>query len=55
MTSGGQIVLSTQDLRSLGAEITTAVGVIDREAGGSSALREIGVELRALFTRSDLS
>jgi len=54
VTSGGQIVLSTRDLRSLGAEITTAVCVIDRESGGSSALGEIDVELRSLFTRSDL-
>jgi len=54
VTSGGQIVLSARDLRSLGAEITTAVCVIDRESGGSSTLGEIDVELRSLFTRSDL-
>ena len=54
VSTAGQIVSSTRDLRSLGAEITTAVCVIDRESGGSSALGEVDVELRSLFTRSDL-
>lgn len=54
VTSGGQVVLSTRDLRSLGAQVTTAVCVIDRGEGGSRALRAVDVSLRALFTRSDL-
>jgi len=54
VSTAGQIVSSTRDLRSLGAEITTAVCVIDRESGGWSALGEIDVDLRSLFTRSDL-
>lgn len=54
VTSGGQIVLSTADLRAAGALIGTAVCVIDREEGGAAALAEAGVALRPLFTRSDL-
>jgi orotate phosphoribosyltransferase len=54
VTSGGQVVASTQALRALGATITHAICVIDREAGGSAALRAAGVELRSLFVRSDL-
>ena len=54
VTSGGQVVASTGDLRALGAQVTTALCVINREAGGSEALRGIEVSLRALFTRSDL-
>lgn len=54
VTSGGQIVISTNDLRALGAEIDTAVCVIDRQAGGTEALREAGIELRPLFTMSEL-
>jgi orotate phosphoribosyltransferase len=54
VTTAGQIVLSTADLRALGASVTTAVCVIDREAGGSEALAGRDVDLRALFTRSQL-
>jgi orotate phosphoribosyltransferase len=54
VTSGGQVVLSTKDLRERGAIITHAVCVIDRESTGRANLAEIGVELLALFTMSDL-
>ena len=54
VTTAGQIVLSTRDLRALGADVRAAVCVIDREAGGREALAEIGVELRPLFGRADL-
>lgn len=54
VTSGGQILRSVADLRLRGAEIDTAVCVIDREQGGSEALAEIGVALQSLFTRSEL-
>lgn len=54
VTTGGQIVLSVADLRERGALIDTAVCVIDRQQGGVAALAEIGVELRSVFTRSDL-
>jgi len=54
VTSGGQVVISTRELRELGARIDTALCVIDREAGGAEALAATGVELRALFTMSEL-
>ncbi len=54
VTSGGQILLSAQELRELGANISGVVCVIDREAGGPEALLAKGLELRALFTMSDL-
>ncbi len=54
VTSGGQIILSVKDLRALGADITHAMCVIDREQGGREALKEIGVELVPLFTMSEL-
>jgi hypothetical protein len=37
VTSGGQIVLSTADLRAPGAEVREALCVIDREQGGAAA------------------
>ncbi|MEX0665858.1 MAG: orotate phosphoribosyltransferase [Acidimicrobiia bacterium] len=54
VTSGGQVVASCGDLRDQGALVDTALCVIDREAGGTEALAHIGVELRSLFTMSDL-
>ena len=54
VTSGGQVVLSTQDLRSVGAIVEEAVGVIDRQAGGPEALATAGVRLRPLFTMEEL-
>lgn len=54
VTSGGQVVLSSDDLRERGAIVDSAVCVIDREAGGVDALAEHGVALAALFTMSEL-
>lgn len=54
VTSGGQVVISTGELRSLGAVIDVALCVIDRQAGGPEALTAAGVELRPLFTMEEL-
>ena len=54
VTTGGQIVLSSQDLRAEGAEVTHALCVIDREAGGADVVSGEGIELRSLFTMSEL-
>ena len=54
VTSGGQVLLSCAELRGLGATVETVLCVIDREAGGAEALTADGLELRALFTRSQL-
>ena len=54
VTSGGQVVLSTQELRNLGAQVTYAVCVIDRESGGTEKLAAEGIELQALFKMSEL-
>ena len=54
VTSGGQIALSTQDLRNLGARVSHALCAIDRESGGAENLAKAGVELHALFRMSEL-
>ncbi|HRQ09976.1 MAG: orotate phosphoribosyltransferase [Trueperaceae bacterium] len=54
VTSGGQVVLSTRDLREAGARVGHALCVIDRQAGGVESLAAEGVELTALFTMSEL-
>jgi orotate phosphoribosyltransferase len=55
VTSGGQVVTSCGDLRDRGAIVDIALCVIDREAGGREALRDIGVELRPLFSLTELT
>ena len=54
VTSGGQVVISSGDLRKDVAKISIALCVIDREAGGRECLAEVGIELRSLFTMSEL-
>jgi orotate phosphoribosyltransferase len=54
VTKGGQIVLSTKELRALGAEISQALCVIDRQQGGTEALTEVGLELISLMTAAEL-
>jgi orotate phosphoribosyltransferase len=54
VTSGGQVAISTGELRELGADIGEALCVIDRQEGGAEALAQHGIALRALFTRAQL-
>ncbi len=54
VTSGGQVVASCTALRELGALVTGALCVIDREAGGAKALATEGITLAALYRMSDL-
>jgi orotate phosphoribosyltransferase len=54
VTSGGQIAISSRQLRELGARIGHALCVIDRQEGGAQALAADGITLRALLTRADL-
>ena len=54
VTSGGQIIESTRELRALGAVVDDVICVIDRESGASENLRVEGLGLRTLFTMSEL-
>lgn len=54
VTSGGQVLLSAQALREEGAVIDAVLCVIDRESGGRESLEQAGLELRAVFTKSEL-
>jgi orotate phosphoribosyltransferase len=55
VTTGGQVLLSTADLRNEGATVDACVCIIDREAGGREAFAGIGLELRPLFTITELN
>lgn len=54
VTSGGQVVESCRELRDHEADIAVVLCVIDREAGGRENLAAEGLDLRALFTMSQL-
>lgn len=54
ITSGGQVIISGNDLKSIGAIVSQVVCVIDREQGGRGKLEEAGYELSSLFTMSEL-
>ncbi|HIJ64728.1 MAG TPA: orotate phosphoribosyltransferase [Candidatus Hydrogenedentes bacterium] len=54
VTSGGQIIASTKELRKLGARITCVPCVIVRESQAVENLRNEDLELRALFTMTEL-
>lgn len=53
ITTGGQVILSTQDLRGAGAIVNDVLCVIHR-GGGEDKLREIELKMRALFTMEEL-
>lgn len=54
ITTGGQVVLSTNDLRALGAIVDHVVCVIDRSPDKAAALSAQGLTLHALLTRAQL-
>lgn len=55
VTSGGQIILSTDDLRSIGAIVKTALCVVDRQEGGEEALEKHDVALISLFYANEIT
>ena len=54
VTSGGAVIDATHALRAEGATVETVVCVIDRQSGGREKLAELGLEMRAVFTKADL-
>ena len=57
ITTGGQVVLSTEELRSRGAVVDTVVCVIDRRpkaSTGPDKLAQAGLTLRSVFTLDEI-
>jgi len=54
VTTGGQIILSANDLRQLGADIKYVLCVIERDIKGRENLKKEGLELLSLFTMEEL-
>jgi len=55
VTSGGQMADAVRRLREIGASITSAICVVDREAGAVDALADQDVALTALFRLSEIN
>jgi orotate phosphoribosyltransferase len=54
ITTGGQVVISTQQLRALGAIVEHVICVIDRSTDHGAALVAEGLTMISLLTRSEL-
>ena len=54
ITSGGAVIDATHALRAEGSIVEDVVCVIDRQSGGREKLAELGLEMRAVFTKDDL-
>ena len=54
ITTGGQVVISTSDLRALGAHVDHVLCVIDRSPDHGAALTAAGLTMHALLTRAQL-
>ena len=55
VSTGGQVLQSTADLRDRGAKVDTVVCAIDRRPAASDVFAENDLDLRALFRMSDLT
>ena len=54
VTSGGAILDAAKALREEGAELGRVVCVIDRESGGAANLAKVELDLKPLFTMTEL-
>jgi orotate phosphoribosyltransferase len=54
VTTGGQVVMSAEDLRKEGALVNRVLCVISRQQGGESNLSKAGLELMSLYTQEQL-
>lgn len=53
ITTGGSVMQAVEAARARGCTVRTVVAVVDREEGGAEALAKEGLELVALYKRSD--
>jgi orotate phosphoribosyltransferase len=54
VTTGGAALVALDVLRLAGAEVVSALCVVDREQGGAAAFAAHGVPFQALFTKTSL-
>ncbi|RXZ79713.1 orotate phosphoribosyltransferase [Paenibacillaceae bacterium] len=54
ITTGGQVILSTNDLRAAGAIVEDVICVIERDPEGRRKLEDIGLRVHSLFKMEQL-
>jgi orotate phosphoribosyltransferase len=54
ITTGGQVVISAEDLRREGALVENVLCVISRQQGGEENLKKSGLTMTSLFTKEQL-
>jgi orotate phosphoribosyltransferase len=54
VSSGGQILATSEMLRSDGISVDFAICVIDRQTGGAEALLGAGIQLASIFTMQEI-
>ncbi len=54
ITTGGQVVMSAEELRKEGALVNRVLCVISRQQGGEDNLRKAGLEMMSLYTQEQL-
>ncbi|WP_294342990.1 orotate phosphoribosyltransferase [uncultured Clostridium sp.] len=54
VTTGGQILLSAEDLKSCDAKLSSVLCVIERNPEGRKRLSKVGLQLKSLFTMDEL-
>ena len=54
VTTGGQVILSTNDLLAAGAIVEDVICVIERNPEGRRKLEEIGLKVHSLFKMEEL-
>jgi orotate phosphoribosyltransferase len=54
ITTGGQVVLSAEDLRREGAQVQNVLCVISRQQGGEENLKKAGLTMISLFNQEQL-
>ena len=54
VSTGGSVIKACECIRAAGLTAREVCCVLDREQGGREALREVGCELHAIFTRREL-
>ncbi len=54
ITTGGQVVISAEDLRKEGAQVQNVLCVISRQQGGEENLKKAGLQMISLFNKEQL-
>lgn len=54
ITSGGQVILSADEIKKEGGHILCTICVINRQQGGLETLVQAGIPLISLFTMEEL-